>query len=193
MEQDSASEHLSPDEFIRQLNRLPTTDVSRIMVVAMAKHVNGTGMEYDDLLQESIVRVLEGSRKVPRKGSIVAFLIQTIRSIAFTERKKMKCSSDSSGISWEDKRDELSDIPSPDPSPEQIIAEAQETLYHRHVLEQLGTAFRDDPNAQAVLQGKIEGLSSSKTQENVSMTAHEYDAARKRVDRSLLRIKTKRT
>lgn len=186
MEQDSTSGYLSPDEFLEQLNKLPATDVSRVMNVAMAKYVNGTGMEFGDLLQESIARILAGSRRVPKNVPMVAFLIQTIRSISSTERNK-----DDVALvdSLEDRIDELSTIPSHAPSPEQIIVEAQKSQYHRNVLDQLNAAFNDDPHAQAIFQGRMERLSSSEIRENSSMSSHEYDAARKRVDRTLLRIK----
>jgi len=192
MEQNSESDSLSPEEFKQQLDKLSVTDVSKIMAVAKVKHVNGTGMEFEDLLIESIARVLKGSRKVPRNVPIVAYLIQTIRSIASSERKKQrKVTKDNNVtmISWEREPDEVANISSPTLSPEQSMEETEASQYYERKINELHDALIGNPNALVVLQGKIDGLSPKEIKEKSNMPPNTYDAARKKVDRALLRLK----
>ena len=190
MEQDC----LSPEEFSQQLAKMSAIELSKVMLVAKAKHVNGTGMEFEDLLAEVFARVMAGSRKVPRDVPIVAYLIETIKSIAFTERKKMgnSNSDDITLISWEENQGELEKIANSASSPDQILEAADASRCYERIAEELREALADDPNALSVLQGRMEGLKPKEIKNRTNMLPHVFDAARKKVDRALLSIKAER-
>lgn len=175
---------LTAAELRSALEALRPIDLIRLRKKATAL-APGTGMEPDDLLQEAVGRSLEehGGRNCPRGVSPVIFLSNVIRSIASHAREEWAREMPV-GATEDHENDPIVDAPDPAPSPEQAVIGR---LDHGKTLSRIEAMFEDDPQAQAVVIGNMEGWSPDEIREMEPMSDKEYAAARKRVRRALLR------
>lgn len=175
---------LSTAELRSAFETLSQTDLVRLEKKATAL-APGTGMEPKDLLHEAIVRSLEenGGRNCPRDVKPVTFLDNVMRSIASHAREHWARETPSSAIK-EDQDDPIVKVPDPAPSPEQAVIGQ---IDRKRTLACIEAIFNDDPQAEAVMIGIMEGWAPHEVRELESMSSREYDAARKRARRALLR------
>jgi len=179
------TDYLAPEEFVVLLKGLSDVDKKRILLISEAKHVSGTGLECEDLFHEAVVRILDGSRHIPRDVPIMASIIETIRSIASSERGIRK---------REDVIDPLEDdfyqgVSDARPSPEAISDVSDQIKKAIDIFEQ---KFETDPHAYALLKGRMEGLSHDEILELVPMSDKQFNSARKRMMRAIIRINAER-
>ncbi len=175
---------LTSAELRSALEALRPIDLTRLRKKATAL-APGTGMEPDDLLQEAIGRALEenGGRNCPRGVNPATFLGNVIRSIASHAREEWARETPI-GATEDREDDPIVDAPDPTPSPEQAVIGR---LDHGKTLGRIEAMFEDDPQAQAIVIGNMEGWSPDEVREMEPMSDKEYAAARKRVRRALLR------
>lgn len=126
-----------------------------------------------DLLQEAFARVLNGSRRCPSDVPIDVFMTGVMRSIRaehWRRRWQVEVSTFLSG-------EQLSD---PAPDPERALVAHQE-------LEAIKNLFADDPVATHIITGLGDGLSADEIRTKYGLSSTEYDSARRRMRRALLR------
>jgi len=70
------------------LAKLNSADMVRLAQFARLRAMGISSADWEDLLHEAIQRALSGSRKWPKKITILAFLLGTIRSVASEFRRK---------------------------------------------------------------------------------------------------------
>jgi DNA-directed RNA polymerase specialized sigma24 family protein len=148
-------------------------DLLRLKAIA---HLHARGLPaaatWGDLLQEAFTRVLDGSRQRPPRLPMVNFVAGVMRSI----RSEY----------WQRARREARQLPgcheSADaaPDPERSIAAMEELA----AIEQL---FTEDAQVQGLIAGLAEQRSPDEICASTGMTKTEYDSARKRMRRTLLR------
>ena len=126
-----------------------------------------------DLLQEAFARVLNGSRHCPAGVPIDVFMTGVMRSIR-AEHWRRKTLLDTSVPLRE------AEISDPAPDPERVVLAQQE-------LEAIGELFADDPVATHIITGLGDGLSADEIRAKYGLSNTEYDSARKRMRRALLR------
>jgi len=126
-----------------------------------------------DLLQEAFARVLNGSRRCPPNLPIDVFMTGVMRSIRAEHWRRRWQLEVSRFLSGEELRD-------PAPDPERAVVAQQE-------LEAIKELFADDPVATHIISGLADGLSAEEIREKYGLTSTEYDSARKRMRRALLR------
>jgi RNA polymerase sigma-70 factor (ECF subfamily) len=138
---------------------------------------------WDDLLQEAFTRVLTGSRRLPEGVTMVAFLAGVMRSL---KSEHWRRALDGSGgrrtvqidRAIEDSRDvELCD---PAPGPERSLSAQQELI----AIQQL---FATDPVALRIIACLADGLSAEQIRDSTGISRTDYDSARRRMRRTLLR------
>ena len=175
---------LTPAEFRSALETLSQIDQISLHRQASAR-AQGTGMEPNDLFQEAVTRSLEenGGRNCPRDVKVATFLDNVMRSIASHAREKQKRETPSSA-SKGDEHDPIVTTSDPTPSPEEIVTGRLDTL---KMVAQIVAMFDDDPKAQAIVIGKMEGWSPHMICEVEPMSDKEYAAANKRMRRTLRR------
>lgn len=175
---------LTAAELRSALEALRPIDLVRLRKKANAL-APGTGMEPDDLLQESLGRALEenGGRNCPRDVNPVTFLGNVIRSIASHSRQEWAREMPI-GATKDDEDDPIVDAPDPAPSPEDAVIGR---LDHGQTVARIEAMFEGDPKAQAIIIGNMEGWSPDEIRQMEPMSDKEYAAARKRVRRALLR------
>jgi DNA-directed RNA polymerase specialized sigma24 family protein len=166
---------------------LSQTDLLRLKAIARL-HAWGlpADMTWSDLLQEAVLRVLQGSRRQPAGVSVVAFLAGVMRSIKAEQWRRLRreCHG-ASGIEPGGRRsglarEEAADPGDPAPNPEQRLALHQE-------LAAIYRLFSEDAAALQILNGLASGLTPDEIRHASGMTKTEYDSTRKRMRRALLR------
>jgi hypothetical protein len=78
-------EHLAPEEVLKNLESLSAEDKIRLRLVERRRR-SGTDFLEGHLYREAICLALLGDRKCPRDVPLIAFLFQTMRSLASHRR-----------------------------------------------------------------------------------------------------------
>lgn len=141
-------ECLGTDEIIVAFGDLETDE--KLKLAAIEMHLlSGTGFSKGEIVQEAVCRAVLGQRKCPRDVPLMAFLVETMKSIAFHERRKRR----SFVTVVETMAENLAEEGGADcaSSPEEELISAEEV---QRILDH----FDDDEQAMMVLMGIADGL-----------------------------------
>jgi RNA polymerase sigma-70 factor (ECF subfamily) len=129
-------------------------------------------VSWDDLLQEAFARVISGTRRQPPGVPTVVFLAGVMRSLRTEHWRRV----------LRESRGESQDIEPMEraPDPERCVIAWQE-------LTRVQQLFVDDPLALQIVSGLAEGLSAEEIRRANGINKIDYDSARKRMRRVLLR------
>jgi len=137
---------------------------------------------WEDLLQEALTRIMVGKRQVPKEVPIVGFVAGVMRSLRSEhwQRAKRMMARD-----WDEKRCSKSaahstDLIDSEPGPERALIAQQELAAIREL-------FAGDAVVLAILEGLTQGLTAEEIRVAVGLSDIDYDSARKRMRRVLLR------
>lgn len=174
--------HLDNAAFISGLDALAPADLLRLRKKS-AYRAAGTGMEGDDLLNEAIQRTLEeDGRNCPADVSVAVYLDNAMRSIADGEREKYARRTPVGD--GHDEKSPVGKLADGNPSP---VDGALDRIELERVVRRIQDIFADDPQAQAIVIGDMEGWSREEIREMEPMEDKQYTAARRRVRRALER------
>jgi RNA polymerase sigma-70 factor (ECF subfamily) len=126
-----------------------------------------------DLLQEAFARVLNGSRHRPPDVPVDVFITGVMRSIRadyWRRKKQLEAALARRPIEAVD-----------------AIPDPERALLAQEELDEIGALFAADPVATRILTGLADGLSAEEIRVRHSLSNTEYDSARKRIRRALLR------
>ncbi len=174
---------LRASETALALKLLTEMDLLRLKTLARL-HARGLPPDvgWDDLLQEAITRVLTGARRCPRGVVLVAFLAGIMRSLKSEHwRRAAGNSARITGLragSARSGRDAALRDPAPDPEHALIAAEE---------LQSIARLFADDAVVLRIIAGLGEGLTAEQIRLAMGLPKTDYDSARKRMRRCLLR------
>jgi DNA-directed RNA polymerase specialized sigma24 family protein len=159
-------------------------DLLRLKVIA---RLHGRSLPPDiswaDLLQEAFARVLDGSRAIPPDVPAVAFLAGVMRSIKAEHWRRRRRATERQPVLASDYQvvaRETAEACDPQPDPERWLIAAQQ-------LEAIGTLFAQDPVALQIISGLGDGLTAEEIRQALGMSKTDYDSARKRMRRALIR------
>ena len=180
----SKIEHLASEEVLDALDSLSIDEKVRLRLIER-RHLAGTDFAEGELYCEAVCRAVVGTRLCPRGTVFVAFLAQTMRSIASHRRKRLRredslTKSDGSGSVRE--REVLSD----DLDPEELLIEQETDAVD--TIAAIHACFEDDEEAQMVLLGWADGKKGKDLRELVGVDQPALDYIIKRVRR----LRTKR-
>jgi RNA polymerase sigma-70 factor (ECF subfamily) len=167
---------IAPTQTALALNLVTAMDLLRLKSIARL-YARGLppAVAWDDLLQEAITRVLTGARVKPEKISMVAFLGGIMRSLRADIFRRARNGWSGGHSSWLDQ-----DVLDPAADPERALI-ATETLAKVRLL------FADDALALRIIDGLAKGLSAEQVRVRHGITKTDYDSARKRMRRCLIR------
>ncbi len=175
---------VAPADRALALKLVSDCDLLRLKVLA---RLHGRSLPPDvswaDLLQEALARVLDGSRAIPPGVPPVAFLAGVMRSIKAEHWRRRRRASEQQAALNTDYQPAATDITEacdPQPDPERWLIAAQE-------LEAIATLFAADKVALQIIAGLAEGLTAEEIRQTLGMGKTEYDSARKRMRRALIR------
>ena len=169
---------LSPTQTAVALGLITEMDFLRLKAVARL-YARGLPADvgWDDLLQEALTRVIVGTRKTPDGVPTVAFVAGIMRSLRSDYRRRAQhtqlTAADTGGDGGTALTDALSD-------PERAMTVRQE-------LEAIERLFEDDRAAVQIIACLGRGLAADQICTVLRISKTEYDSARKRMRRKLLR------
>jgi len=173
---------LGPTDTALALKLVGENDLLRLKTIARL-HARGLppDVAWDDLLQEAFTRMITGQRVRPEGIGTVAFLAGIMRSLR-ADHLRRAYRAGRQKLRLDQSADEAREVELCDPnsSPEQwLIAQQQLTA-----IEQL---FAGDPVALQIIAGLGNGLSAEQIRAAEGISKIDYDSARKRMRRSLIR------
>ena len=166
------------------LQLVTNCDLLRLKVIA---RLHGRSLPPDvswaDLLQEAFARVLDGSRTIPPDVPPVAFLAGVMRSIKAEHWRRRRRATEQQPVlatEYQIVAPETAEACDPQPDPERWLIAAQQ-------LEAIGLLFAQDPMALQIISGLGDGLTAEEIRRTLGLSKTNYDSARKRMRRTLIR------
>jgi DNA-directed RNA polymerase specialized sigma24 family protein len=174
---------LRPTETALALKLVSEMNLLRLKTIARL-HARGLPPDigWDDLLQEALTRVLTGARRIPEGIAPVAFIAGIMRSLRSEHWKRFGAARRRRVSSGSHRSYPTPELEGRDaaPDPERSLIAAEE-------LQAIERLFADDPVALRIIDALGEGLAPEQIRATLSLTKTEYDSARKRIRRCLLR------
>ncbi len=173
-----ADDHLSAAEIGAAFDALSPDDKLKLDAIETIRR-RGTEFGAGELLHEAVCRTLTGERNCPRDVPFMAFLVQTMRSIASHARKKQRRSAPLTAMPHAAgaAEDSQPDPPATGPSPEDVLIEKQDAA----AMQRIHDHFEDDPEAQLVLMGWADELRGRELREATGLDQAALDYAGKRI------------
>ncbi|MGA2043755.1 MAG: sigma-70 family RNA polymerase sigma factor [Roseiarcus sp.] len=163
----------------RALADLTETDLLRLQALARLR-ARGLpdGASWSDLLHEAIVRALDGSRRWPPGLPFLVFMAGVMRSLCGEIWRRQRREAELIVLRNEV---ETREPACPGPDQERVLAAAE-------AVRALLRLFADDRIALRIVNGLANGLSAQEIRAMHDLSPTEYDSARRRMRRALLRI-----
>lgn len=171
------SEHLSKSEIRSELMSLTEADILRLGKIG-EQYAWSCLMDADDLLSESIAVSLSGDRRCPRNVPLIVFLRQTMRSIAFNEKRKANLLYRQEPIDNDPENDPLLSFP----DGKATILESVETYTE---LGALFALFEHDDDVNMLLMGLLDGYEPNEICGITGWDRKTYNTIRKRMRRGV--------
>ena len=165
-------------DIAHEIAALADADLLRLKAIARLRVRGLPGLDWADLLNEAILRLLNGSRRRPADVGLVVVVAMTMRSIAnehwrrVIRERPILVPSDACTL------DQADD--SPEANPERAAAAAQ-------AVAGLDRLFAQDAVVLKIMAGLAEGLSAAEIRLRYALPETVYDSARRRLRRALLR------
>ena len=180
------SEHqvIAPTHTALALKLVTEMDLLRLKSIARL-HAQGLppDVSWDDLLQEAITRVLTGQREKPEDVAMIAFLAGIMRSLRADHIRRARRGMKRDDPRWlgrEQREAAEHEVLDPRADPERELIAADE-------LEKIRQLFAEDPVALHIIDGLAEGLTAEQIRARHGINRTDYDSARKRMRRCLIR------
>jgi DNA-directed RNA polymerase specialized sigma24 family protein len=166
----------SPDDYARaladELERLSRKDFYQLYGYVRARlfAVLLYLPEYapEDLVQEALVRTIDGRRAWNREKTFKAHLKSAMDSIASDLLKKYSKRPD-----WKDWN-----------AYQQLLEDTESEMYARYRLDRLRQRLAKDTLAATVLQSRLDGVNPAETCKMLGLEDKDYNAARRRIVRA---------
>lgn len=174
-------DYYSTEEVIQFIRSFTDGDLVKLERSAelWARALRGCGPE--DLVQEVMVRLLQGSRRWPRGVSKEAFFVEAMRSCADQYGYNATIESRSLVFESETTVDDDGDIHVQTTSA--VASNQVEILEFSQELEAIQKHFEGDEVALAVILCRAEGYSPEEARQEFSLTSTQYDSALTRIRR----------
>jgi DNA-directed RNA polymerase specialized sigma24 family protein len=156
---------LSPAEADAAIRSLAAADKIALMKIARL-YAKKTPYDHEDLLQEAMCRVLSGARAWPRDLAALPFLWGVVRSIA-----------------WEWKKE----LPATPPGGDDPGGEERRAIAGLDVAK-IVALFDDDPAAQIIVRGMMEGARGQELQDLSGLDKTDYESKRTKIRRRIEKL-----
>jgi len=175
----------STDEVSVAISALTTSDLLRLRRIAQLRSSGLTSCDWRDLLNEAVSRALGGARRWPRNVAFMAYMAQTIRSIANEHWRQAY----DSPITVESDLD-MQHADGSAIGIDQLAANAvhpEREVLAREALAEIEALFEGDTEVMEILEGLGRGLTPKEIQEKARLTSTQYASAQRRIRRKLMR------
>ena len=175
---------LTPAESALALSLVSEIDLLRLKTIARV-YARGLppDVAWDDLLQEALTRIILGARRQPESVTMVAFLAGIMRSLKAEHwRRALRGSGGRDALRIDQASGQSREVELRDPAPG-----LERSLSARQELAAIKQLFADDHVALKIIAGLSEGLSAEQIRVATGIARTDYDSARRRMRRTLLR------
>jgi RNA polymerase sigma-70 factor (ECF subfamily) len=171
----------SVDEVKAAFIGLSGEDMLKLKQIARLRSFGLPTSTWEDLLQEALFRAFTGARQWPVSVPFLAFLAQTMRSIAADERRRAQdvevVSETDLGVD-EDSGKDIGNLAVTAITPESVSAA-------RSSLREIEQLFAGDLEALQIIEALALGSTPAEVQSASGMTPVQYSTAQKRIQRAL--------
>jgi hypothetical protein len=173
------SGHLAPEEVLEKLDSMSADDKRRLRLIERRRR-GGTDFQENELYSEAVCQAVVGERNCPRDESVVAFLAQSMRSIA-SHRRKALARTDSLTSEADGRGGAERQVRSDQLDPETLLIEKESEDIIRVIYDTL----EDDEEAQLAVIA-ISGPNRGKAlRDEIGVDQAGYDYIMKRIRRTL--------
>jgi len=162
-------------ELVTRMDLLRLKSIARMYARGLPPEV-----AWEDMLQEALTRVLVGTRQKPEDVTIVAFVAGILRSLRADYWRRAVKTNGAVRIDHESDESLALVLSDPAPGPERALDASLE-------LNAIKRLFSDDETALQIIDGLAQGLSAEQIRVATGLSKTDYDSARKRMRRALLR------
>lgn len=148
MTDENSSNYYSPVDINRMIDGLSNAEFL-ILERASVKYSKKYGLDSRDLLHEAFVRALDGRRKCPLDVKITAFLVMSMKSVAWDLYQKDLPERSAQGLIRDYKDDKTFELMRDERTPESAIIS-------KDILEKLIKSCEKNENAYLVIQARQE-------------------------------------
>jgi hypothetical protein len=173
------SRHLAAEEVLARLDSLSPEEKRRLRLIEL-RRLSGTDFQEGLLYQEAVCQVILGERRCPRNVSFVAFLAQSMRSIASHRRAEL---ARQTPMEKEGQAGKPVDLPI---AANQLNPE--ETLIEREaadVLAEIYKLFEGDEEAQLTIMAIAYGKRGNELRDELGVDQAGFDYIMKRIRRAV--------
>jgi DNA-directed RNA polymerase specialized sigma24 family protein len=173
------SRHLAPEEVLERLDSLSVGELRRLRLIEQ-RRLAGTDFSPGLLYQEAVCQALVGDRHCPREVSFVAFLAQSMKSIASHRRKALSRQVPTSKV---DGSGNLVDLPI---AADQL--DPEETLIEREAADVVAEIYKlleGDDEAQLTIMTIADGKKGKKLRDELGIDQARFDYIMKRIRRAV--------
>jgi DNA-directed RNA polymerase specialized sigma24 family protein len=175
------SRHLAPEEVLERLDSLTAGEKRKLKLIEQ-RRLAGTDFSPGMLYQEAVCQALLGERRCPRDVSFVAFLAQSMRSVASHRREGL---SRHVPTNWPDGLGNLVDLP--------IVADQldpEETLIEKESADVVGEIYKlleGDDEAQLTIMAIVDGKKGKELRDELGIDQARFDYIMKRIKRAVVK------
>jgi RNA polymerase sigma-70 factor (ECF subfamily) len=148
----------------------------------------------DDLLNEAIIRSLDGRRSCPRKMKLVAFLFGVMRSVAdeWLKDRKSECGEVDETRWGRSAEVDVEALPDQREGQEAEIIASERRAFAASVLKEVMEMFETDEEAWFIVEADLEGrMTPEEICSALGIDRRRYDTARKRIRRGYDKIRNR--
>ncbi len=173
---------LRPTQTALALKLVTEMDLLRLKSIARL-HARGLppDMGWEDLLQEALTRVLTGARRIPERIAPVAFIAGIMRSLR-SEHWRRAGEVRARYAAGDHRAYRMRELALRDSAPD-----PERSLIAMEELKSIERLFADDPVVLKIVDALGEGLSAEQIRTTLGLSKTDYDSARRRMRRCLLR------
>jgi hypothetical protein len=166
-----------------------SSDDKMKLIAIERKFLGGTGRQKGELYREALCRALLGDRHCPRDVPVIAFLIESMRSIASHDRERQ---GRTTSLDPEDAIGPLGSRLSPNLASDQLDPEecllAQEESAAGDTIARIQGHFGSDEQCQLLLLGWAEGLRGRDLRDFVGVDQARLDYLGKKIRRAMNKL-----
>jgi DNA-directed RNA polymerase specialized sigma24 family protein len=160
-----------PQDVRAALATMSAEDLLRLRAIARLRARSlPAGMSWSDLLHEAVLRALAGTRPWPPGVPLVAFLAGVMRSLCDEQWRRRRL------------QDAL-----PAPALSNATDDPERALAATEAIAAIHRLFAADAVATRVITGLLSGMSPGNIRRHYGLSDVEYDTARRRMRRAMLR------
>jgi DNA-directed RNA polymerase specialized sigma24 family protein len=171
--------HLTPEEALERLHSLSPGELRKLLLIE-ERRLAGTDFSQGMLYQEAVCQVILGERRCPREVPLVAFLAQSMRSVASHRRKALSRQIPTSRTDGSGNLVELQ-IATDQLDPEEALIEREAA----DVVGEIYTLLEGDDDAQLTIMAIVDGKKGKELRDELGITQADFDYIMKRIRRAV--------